>query len=228
MDVNVLLPEKVWIDAVALAVRARPGERRGHRFLHDFAEMPGHGELLAAAHARRFDENDVAAYRRPNEPDGHSGSLDAFLDLLLRAKFRHAQEFADHFRRYDHLFHLAFGDPPRLFARDGSDFALQVAHACLTREAVDDFLQALVCELDLFPNLQAVLRGLFRNQVPMRDVELLFSRVAGQFDDLHAISQRLGDGLPPGGLGDEQHFRELVRHFQIEISERMVLLRVAN
>src|SRR5260370_42452911 len=102
MDVNVLLPEKVWIDAVALAVRARPGERRGHRFLHDFAAMPGHGELLAAAHARRFDENDVAAYRRPNEPDGHSRPLHAFLDLRLPPTFRHAQQFAHNFRRYAH------------------------------------------------------------------------------------------------------------------------------
>src|SRR6266403_3739679 len=160
MDVDILLAEEVRIDAVALAIRTRPGQRRGHRFLHDFAQMSGHGELLAAAHAGRFDEDDVTSYRRPDESDGNAGPLDALLDFLFRAEFRHAQEFANHFRCHHHLFHLAFGNAPRLFSRDRGDLALQVAHARFPREAVDDFPQPLVREFDVLPRFYAVLGGL--------------------------------------------------------------------
>src|SRR5260370_5845375 len=203
MDVNVLLAEKVRIDAVALAVRARPRQRRSHRFLHHFGETPGDGELLAAAHARRFDEDDVASHRRPDQSDGYAGPLDALLDFLFRAEFRHAQEFADHFRRHDHLFQFAFGDAPRLFSRDRRDLALQVAHARFSREAVDDFPQPLVREVDLFPRFYAVLGCLLRDQVLVRDVQLLLARVAGQFDYLHAVPQRLRAWFHPVTRGDQ-------------------------
>src|SRR5216684_1002025 len=205
MDVNVLLAEEVRVDAVALAIRARPGQCRGHRFLHHFAEMPGHGELLAAAHARGLDEDDVASHRRPDQSDGNAGPLDAFLDFLLRAELRHAQELANHFRCHHHLFHLAFGDAPRLFARDRRDLALQVAHTRFPREAVDDFPQPLVGEFDLLPRFYAVLGGLLGDQVLVRDVQLLLARIAGQFDDLHAVPQRFWDGIHPVRRGDEQH-----------------------
>src|SRR5882762_11418283 len=152
-----MLAEEVRIDAVALAIGARPRQCRGHRFLHDFAEMPGHGELLAATHARGFDENDVASHRRPDPSDGDAGPLDALLDFLFRAELRHAQEFADHFRCDDHLFRLAFGDAPRLFARDRGDLALQVTHARFPREAMDDFPQPLVGKVDLLARFYAVL-----------------------------------------------------------------------
>src|SRR5205807_7928447 len=113
-DVNVLLAEEVRIDAVTLAISARPRQCRGHRFLHDFTQMPGHGELLAATHAGRFDEDDVASHRRPDQSDGYAGPLDALLDFLLRAAFRHAQKFTNDFRGHHHLLGLAFGDATRL------------------------------------------------------------------------------------------------------------------
>src|SRR5712691_8489619 len=93
MDVNVVPAEKVRIDAVALGVRACPGQCGSHGFLHHFAEVPGHGELLATAHPSGFDEDDVASHRRPDESDGHAGPLDALLHFLLRAELRHAEQF---------------------------------------------------------------------------------------------------------------------------------------
>src|SRR2546429_5998961 len=42
------------------------------------------------------------------------------------------------------LLGLAFGDAPRLFARDRRDLALQVTHARFPREAVNDFPQPVV------------------------------------------------------------------------------------
>src|SRR5260370_36786230 len=190
--------------------------------------MPGHGELLAATHAGRFDEDDVAAHRRPDEPDGNAGPLDTLLDFLLRAEFRHAEEFADHFRCRDHLFHLAFRDAPRLLPRNGGDLAFQVAHAGFAREAVNDFAQPFVGEVDLLADVQAVLFGLLWDQVLVSDVQLLFSRVAWQFDDLHAVPQRFRDGIHPVRRGNEDNLGEIERHIEIVIAEGVVLLRVEN
>ena len=228
MNVNVLLAEKVRIDSVAFAICTCPRQRCGHGLLHDFAKMPGHGELLAAAHPRGFDEDDVPTHRRPNEPHGYSGPLDALLDFLLRAELRHAQEFADDFRCDDHLFRLVFGNAPRLFPSDRRDLSLQVAHAGFPREAVDDFLQARVCKVDLFADFQAMFRGLLRDQILVRDVQLLLARVARQFDDLHAVAQRFRDGIHPVGRGNEQHLGKIERHIQVVIAERVVLLRIEN
>ena len=190
--------------------------------------MPGHGELLTAAHPRSLDEDDVASHRRPHQPHGDSRPLDALFDFLLRAKFWHAQELANNFRRDDHFLGLVFGDAPRLFARDRGDLALQVAHARFPREAVNDFPEPLVGEGDLLVDSEAVLRGLLRDQVLVGNVQLLFSRVARQFDDFHAVPQRLGDGIHPVRRGDEQDLRKIKRHIQIVITEGVVLLRVEN
>ena len=149
MDVDVLLAEEVGIDAVAFGVGAHPGQRRGHRFLHHFAEMPGHGELLAAAHAAGFDEDDVAADGRPDQSDRNAGRLDALLDFPLGAELRHAQRFVHHLGRDHQLVGLALGDAPRLLSDERGDLAFEVAHAGFARVAVNDLAQAVVGELDL-------------------------------------------------------------------------------
>src|SRR5437764_1252597 len=137
--------------------------------------MPGHGELFAAAHARRFDEDDVAAHRRPHQPHGDARPLDALLDFFFRAELRYTQEFAHHFRRHDHLFRFAFGDFARLLPRYGGDFALEVADARLARVAVNDLLQPLVGEVYLLVHFQAVLGSLLRDQVLVRNVQFLYT-----------------------------------------------------
>src|SRR6202007_1993245 len=156
-----------------------PGQRRSHGFLHDLAEMAGHGELLATTHAAGFDEDDVAAHGSPNESNGDARFLDAFLYFLFRAEFQHAKEFAHHFRSDHHLLGLAFGHAPRLLADQGRDFALEVPHARFTRVAVDDLLQPRFREFELLAFLDSVLRGLLRDQVLARDVDLLLAGISG-------------------------------------------------
>src|SRR6516164_6189149 len=228
VDVDVLLAEEVRIDAIALCIGTGPGQRRGHRLLHDFAKVARHGELLATAHAARFDEDDVAAHRSPNKTHGHAGFLDAFLDFLFGAELRHPQELAYHFRGDDHFIGLAFSHPPGLLADQSSDFALQVAHAGFTRVAVDDLLQSPVREFKLLAFLDSVFGGLLRDQVLARDVYLLFAGVPGQLDDLHAVAQGFRDGVHPVGRGDESDLRKIEGHVQIMIAERGVLFRVEN
>ncbi len=93
---------------------------------------------------------------------------------------------------------------------------------------MNDFAQPFVGEINLLAHFQAVLLGLLRDQVLVRDVQLLFSRVAGQLNDFHAVPQRLRDGIHPVRGGDEQHFGKIERHIQIMIAERVVLLGVEN
>src|SRR6202035_899248 len=145
----------------------------------DFAEMARHRELLAATHARGFDEHDVAAYRCPHQADRNTRLLHALLDFLFRAELRHAEEFAHNFRGYNHLLVFSLRDAPRLLADNRSDFALQIAHAGLAREAMDDFPQPTVRELQLLAHFQPVFGSLLRNQVLVCDVQLFLSGIAG-------------------------------------------------
>ena len=108
----------------------------------------------------------------------------------------------------DHqLFRLAFGDAARLLAADGADVALQVANAGFARVVADDVADRFLRKFDLLRS-DSVLFDLPRNQVLESDVDLFFFRVALQFDDLHAVAQRLGDGIEHVRRGDEQHLRQ--------------------
>src|ERR1700743_3778000 len=70
--------------------RRRPGlddaERRLSALLHDLAELPGEDEPAAAGHPRRFDEQDVAADRRPGKAGGHARNAGAQSDFILEAQ----------------------------------------------------------------------------------------------------------------------------------------------
>src|SRR5260370_17052648 len=190
--------------------------------------MTGHGELLATTHTARFDEDDVAANGSPDEPNRDAGFLDAFVDFPFGAELRHAEEFAHDFGSDDHVFRPAFGQTARLLADDGGNLALEIAHARFPREAVDDFAQPFFGELQLVAFLDAVFGGLLGDQIFARDVDLLLTGVAGEFDDLHAVAQGLRDGIHPVGRGDEGDLREVERHIEIVIAEGRILFRVED
>src|SRR6267378_2258868 len=54
---------------------------------------------------------------------------------------------------------------------------------CFSRKAMNDLLQAVLGEFNLFAKFYAVFGGLLGDQVSVRNVDLLFASVAGQFDD---------------------------------------------
>ena len=67
VDVDVRLLEHVRRDAELLRARLDERQRGLRAFLHHVAQLSGQDELAVARHARRFDEQDVAADRRPRE-----------------------------------------------------------------------------------------------------------------------------------------------------------------
>ena len=220
MDVNVLLAEEVRIDSIFFRIRSHPRQSSCHGLLHHFAQMSGRRELLSAAHPARFDEHDVAAHWRPHQAHCHAGLLHALVDFSFRAELGYAKEFPHDFGSHNHFFRVAFRKTPCLFARDGSNLAFQVAHTGFSRKAMNNFLQAFLGEFNLFAKFYAVFSGLLRDQVFVRNVDLLFASVARQFDDLHAIAQRLRNWIHPVCGGNKNHLRQIERHVQVMITER--------
>ena len=63
-------------------------------------------------------------------------------------------------------------------------------------------------------------------QISARNVELLLLGVATQLDDLHSVEQSRVNRPELVGRGDEQNLRQVHRHFEVVVPERVVLRRV--
>jgi len=74
--------------------------------------MPGHGELLAAAHARGFDEDDVAATGVHTSPTATPGRLTRSSTSFSVRNFGTPRNSRTTSGVTDHLFSLVFGDAP--------------------------------------------------------------------------------------------------------------------
>ena len=62
----------------------------------------------------------------------------------------------------------------------------------------------------------------------MRDLQLLFLGVAGDLEHFHAVAQRRRNRVEHVGGRDEQHLRQIERHVEVVIAERVVLLRIEH
>ena len=71
------------VDAELRRARLHERQRRLRALLHHVAELAGEDQLAAAGHARRLDEQDVAADRRPGEAGRHARHARAHRDLVL-------------------------------------------------------------------------------------------------------------------------------------------------
>ncbi len=128
-------------------------------------------------------------------------------------------------RSDDQLLGFPFRQPARLLAADRADRAFQVADARFPRVVPDHVPHRLFRKFDLFRR-HAVLFFLPRNQVLERDVNFLFFRVALQFDNLHAVAQRLRNRIEHVRGRDEQHLRQIKWNVEVVVPERRVLLRI--
>ena len=75
---------------------------------------------------------------------------------------------------------------------------------------------------------QPRLLPLAREQVVLRDRDLLVLGVAVELHDLHAVEQRRGDGLQHVRGRQEEHVRQVEVELQIVIAERVVLRGVED
>ena len=105
--------------------------------------------------------------------------------------------------------------------------ALEVAHARLARVLADDRAQRASRDRELLLR-QAVRLELLRDEVALRDLELLVLGVAGELDHLHAVEQRRRDRVERVRGADEQHLREVERQVEVVVAEVAVLLGVEH
>ena len=182
--------------------------------------------LPLPGHARRLDEQDVAADRRPGEAGGDARAR--WCASRLRASKRRRPRIACRSAAADAT--CARRCPRRCARRRAgrrADLALEVAHAGLARVVADDGAQRLVGDLALLGG-QPGRRELARHQVALGDLQLLLLGVAGQLDDLHAVAQRPGNRVEHVGGADEHHLRQVERHGEVVVAERRVLLGVEH
>src|SRR4029077_5040824 len=92
VDVDVALLEAAWIDAERDGAVLDDGERGLRAFLHHVAELAGEDQPAGAGNPGGFDEQDIAADRRPGKTGGHAGHAGPhrhFVFELWRAEYDH-------------------------------------------------------------------------------------------------------------------------------------------
>src|SRR5262249_5586846 len=161
--------------------------------------------------ARRLDEQNVAADRRPGETGRDAGHAGAHRRLVLES--RRAENGDEVLAADADRAALPFGNAHGGMAQRLADLPLQIAHARFARVALDDVADDVVADLDL-PRLKAIRLELALHQVAARDLELLLGGVTGEADDLHAVAQRTGNGVEHVRRGDEHDAGQIKRHRQ--------------
>ena len=122
---------------------------------------------------------------------------------------------------------LAAGEPRRDLPQHPGDAPLQRAHARLAGVLGRQPAQRLVGQRHV-AGVQAGPLQLSRQQVALGDRHLLGLGVAVQRDRLHAVHQRLGDGLGHVRGRDEQHVGQVQLDLEVVVAERVVLRRVQH
>ena len=164
---DVVLVELRWIDPKRYGAALDDAERGLRAFAHHVAQLARQDELAAARHARRLDEQDVAANRGPGEPGRHT---------------RHARahgNFALKYRRTENRNKIVAVDPDRTgralgnadcgVAQHFADLAFEPAHAGFARVVLDDLAERRLSDLDL-PFLDAIGLHLASDQIARGDL----------------------------------------------------------
>ena len=122
---------------------------------------------------------------------------------------------------------VAFRAPPGGFPADRPDLALEVAHAGLARVSADHAAERGVGKRELFAG-EAVVRDLLLDEVLAGNLQLLFFGVPGELEHLHAVAQGRRHRIEHVRGRDEQHLRQVERHVEVVIAERVVLLGIEH
>src|SRR5438045_9766992 len=97
MYVNVMVGEKALSDSQVNGIRPYPGKRRLHGFLHDLADLAGHGEPTFALHYVGLDEQYISTSGRPRKADRDASALGALSTFAFTADFDASEQFLNDF-----------------------------------------------------------------------------------------------------------------------------------
>ena len=187
---NIILLEEISRNFIVFCNRTDIAYSRLCRFLHDIAELSGKVELPFTGHQIYLDLQGDAADRGPCEAadDADLIGIICGIDRILFI----AEEILQIFLRDIHLFLLLLKDLTGCLSANARDLPLKRPHtglACVPGDHIADCAVADY-ELTLF---ETVGLDLLRNQMILRNMELLVLRVGSDLDDFHTVKERTGD-----------------------------------
>ena len=194
-------------------------------FPHHLTELTGQDQFARAGNARCFDEQDIAADRRPGEAGGNARHACAHRSLAL--ELWRAEDGRKIFPRDADGPALSFGKAHGGMAQRLADLTLQAPYARFAGIVLDDIADRFVRDVDLV-RLEPVCLHLPSYQIAVGDLELLVGGVAGEADDLHAVAQRAGNSVEHIRRGDEDHPAQVEWNGQVVVAERIVLFGIEH
>ena len=204
---------------------ADKADSRISRFLHHLTQIACHFELAFPGHAVHFYRKCGAAHSCPCQT-----TYNANLRLAVNGfghEFSCPQNIFQILRRNSHGFLFAGQDRRNCLTANFANHSFQLTYACFSGIAVDDGVNGIGFEFQLFC-CQTVAFSLFAHQMVFCNMQFFIGSIAGKLDDFHSVSQRAGDGFQTVCGTHEQHLGQVIRLFHEMVAEGMVLFRVKN
>ena len=222
---DVLRLVEVRRDAELLRPLAQARECRAAALLHHVAQVARELDLAAAIHHADLDGQNFAAHLGPRKAVHHADKV-LFGNLLL-CSTRRTEEVLDVLLCHGDSLYIACGKLHCRLAADLAELPLKRAHAALARVERDGRADGALVHAQA-RGRQPVGLTLLGQQVPLRDLHLFLVRVAGDFNNLHAVEQRARNGVERVGRHDEHHAAQIDGNFKIVVAEGVVLLAVEH
>ena len=214
---------EIILESQVLGLASNVGVRGFSGFLHDIAHLACQDQVALALDGDGFGVEDFAACDRPCE------AIDAAYGIRMffseREEFHWSQVLVECLDGKRRQLVVLEDDLLAYLAAEGADGSFKVTDACFSGVSCDDFLQERRSEADVSV-LQAVSLFLSRHEVFLRDFQLLFFRVASEFDQFHTIEQGSRDGGDAVGRREEENLREIEGNVDVVIVESFVLFRI--
>src|SRR5262245_13904281 len=86
-------------------------------------------------------------------------------------------------------------------------------------------MQRRILKFDLI-GLQTTVITAARHEIIARDLHLFLFRIAGQFENFHAVAQGGWNRIQNVGSRDEEHSREIESHIEVVVTKRHILFGV--
>ena len=225
MDVNIRFLKQIDLDTEAGCTCLRQGQRGLRAFLHHIPQLPGENEMATSRNARRFDEKNITASRRPCKTCCHTCHACAHGHLFLKpARPKNIRKISLfdldlHGRtvRYTH------GNMPA----NRTDRPFEIPHPGFPRIVANEAAERIFGNFAI-GSRQAACLQLPLNQISTGYLQFLVFGVAGKFDDFHSIADRTWNGIEHIGGRDEYYFRQIKRHSEIIVAKHRILLRIQH
>ena len=225
MDVDVLGLIKLLLKAQAVGTAAEATEGGLGRFLHDRAQIARQFQLTCAVHDVDFHFQDFTAHFRPGKAVDHTDFIAG--RMYTGGIADSAEVVGEVFICNGNRLYIILHKRHSGFTAQLTKLTLQHADTALAGIVGDGAANGVFREFQLC-FLQTMLLQLLGQQVALGDLQLFLVGVAAQFDQLHTVEERSGNGVGSIGSSDEHDAAEVNRQLHEMVAERAVLLGIQH